>query len=260
MQWQYTLPLFAAAASLLVIAFYAWRRRGTPGARALALLMVAGAWWGSAYALSLSGADPPTRFFWADLKYLGVVAVPPAWLAFALDYTDRGRYLTPRNLSLLAIEPLVTMLLVFTNDAHGLFWISRDPVAIEPLSWGPWFWIHLAYSYLLVGVGTAFLVWALISSAHLHRGQRAALLLGALVPWVGNAANVSGLIPTRYPDPSPFTFIVTGAAFSWAMFRYGLLDIAPVARDALVEGMRDGMMVLGAEQGRGLQPDGTSLF
>ncbi len=247
MQWQFVpsaFPLLAASASLLVIAFFAWRRRGTPGAAALAFLMVAGVVWGLAYALSLSSATPPAKYFWDDIKYLGIVAVPSAWLAFALGYTGRGCWLTPRKLLLLAIEPLATLLLIFTNEAHGLFWISRNLTTIEPVSWGPWFWIHTAYSYLLVLVGTVFLIRALVSSATLYRGQRVALLVGALVLWLGNAANISGLIPAGYPDPAPFAFVVTGVAFLWALLRYGLLDIVPVARSAVIDGMRDGMIVL----------------
>ena len=261
MQWHYTLPLFAASASLLVLASYAWRRRKTPGARALAFLMLAGAWWGAAYGLSLNSTTPPAKYLYDDIKYLGIVAVPSAWLAFALGYTNRGGWLTGRSLLLLAVEPLVTLLLIFTNEAHGLFWTSRNPTTIEPVSWGSWFWIHTAYSYLLVMVGTVLLIRALVSSATFYRGQRFALLVGVLVPWAGNAANVFGLIPAGYPDPAPFAFVLTGAAFSWAMFRYGLLDIVPVARDALVEGMRDGMMVLD-EQGRvvDLNPAARSFF
>ena len=249
MQWQFTpyaLPLFAVSASLLAIAFYAWRRRGTPGARALALLMVAGAWWAVTYAASLSVAAPLTKYFWDDLKYLGIVLVPPAWLAFALSYSGWGGSLTPRFVSLLAVEPLVTLLLIFTNERHGAFWESRNLTVIEPVAWGPWFWVHTAYSYLLVGVGTVLLVQALVSSAHLYRGQRIVLAVGAFVPWVCNAANVAGLIPAGYPDPSPFAFVVTGVAFSWALVRSGLLDVVPVARSAVIEGMREGMVVLDA--------------
>ncbi len=33
-------------------------------------------------------------------------------------------------------------------------------------------------------------------------------------------------------------------AFLWALLRYGLLDIVPVARSAVIDGMRDGMIVL----------------
>lgn len=240
-----------AGAVLVLLAFYAWRRRGVPGATALTLLTAAAAWWALAYALSLNAPDAPTKYFWGDLKYLGIVSVAPAWLAFALQYTGRGGRLTVRILTLLAAFPLVTLLVIFTNEYHGLFWISRQPSApgsfptIEPV-YGPWFWFHLAYSYILVLLGTVLLFRALFSS-RLYRGQRVALLVGVCVPWAGNAVNVSGLVPAAYPDPAPFAFAVSCAAFAWGLSRRGLLDVVPVARDAVFEGIGDGVAVLDAQ-------------
>jgi hypothetical protein len=92
LDWGYTLYaifLFGAAALLVLFAFRAWGRRGTPGAAALAVLMVAGAVWAVAYALSLGTAEPSMRVLWGEIKYLGIVAVPLAWLVFALQYTGR---------------------------------------------------------------------------------------------------------------------------------------------------------------------------
>ena len=92
MDWPYTLYvifLSVAAALLLWFALRAWRRRGTPGATALAVLMAAGAVWAVAYALSLGTAEPSMRLLWGEIKYLAIVAVPLAWLIFALQYTGR---------------------------------------------------------------------------------------------------------------------------------------------------------------------------
>jgi hypothetical protein len=55
----------------------------------------------------------------AKVEYLGIATVPISWLEFALQYTDREGQLTPRNLALLSALPLVTLLLAWTNEAHG---------------------------------------------------------------------------------------------------------------------------------------------
>lgn len=171
MSWRHTpypVALLLAGAVLLLLAFHAWRRRDVPGATALALLTAAAAWWAAAYGLSLGAANAPTKLFWGDAKYLGIVAVPPAWLAFALQYTGRGGWLTARASPLLAAFPLITLSVIFTNGYHGLFWRSRETSAgsfptIEPV-YGPWFWAHLAFSYALVLLGTALLFRALFSA------------------------------------------------------------------------------------------------
>jgi len=258
MDWRYSLYmifLFGVTALLVVFAIRAWRRRGTPGAIALVVLMAAGAAWGVGDALSLGAAELSTRIIWAGItgiKYLGIVAVPLAWLVFALQYTGREGWARRGVLTLLAVEPCVTLVLIFINEADDLFWSSREFSAtglftIAESLYGPWFWVHLSYSYLLLLVGTVFLAQALFSSAHLYREQRMTLVIGALTPWVVNAVNVSGLVSFGRPDPAPLAFAVAGVAFTGPLFRYGPLGLVSVARDAVVGGMRDGVIVLDSQ-------------
>src|SRR5918997_5465699 len=252
MDWRYTIYvifLSVAAAILVGLALRAWRRRSTPGATALAVLMVAGAIWAVAYAMSLVATEPSMRIFWGEIKYLGIVVVPLSWVIFALQYTGREEWVTRRILALLAVEPAVSLTLIFTNEAHGLFWSSREssttgPFTIVESVYGPWFWVHLSYSYLLLLVGTVFLTQALVSSAHLYREQKIALVVGTSMPWAINAVNISGLVSIGSPDPMPLAFAVAGVVFAWPLFRYGPLDLVSVARDVVVEGMGDGVIVL----------------
>jgi N-terminal 7TM region of histidine kinase len=128
-RWQvtpYSYLLLVAAAISAALVFFAWRRRGTPGAATLAMLMIGVCIWTAGYALELSVADLPTKIFWAKLEYIGIATVPVSWLAFALQYTDREGRLTSRNLVLLSALPLVTLLLAWTNEAHGLIGAQRD--------------------------------------------------------------------------------------------------------------------------------------
>jgi PAS domain S-box-containing protein len=252
MHWQftpYTLPLLIATATSAAIALFAWRRRSAPGAKALALLMLAVAEWSLGYALEGGSADLPTKILWAKAQYLGIVTLPVTWLAFALQYTSREQWLTPLKLALLAIEPLVVLLLAWTNEAHGLIWSSirldtNGSFSVLGLTYGAGFWGHVACSYLLLLLATFLLIQALVRSPHLYRGQAGALLVGALAPWVGNALYLSGLSPFPYLDLTPFAFTLTGLAMTWGLFRFRLLDIVPVARDAIIESMSDVVIVL----------------
>jgi PAS domain S-box-containing protein len=260
MHWQYTpyvAPLILAAVVSAPLTVYAWRRRAAPGAAPLALFMLAVAVWSLGTALELAGADVATKVFWAEVQYLGVVTVPAAWLAFALQYTDTrdqaGRsYLTRRNLALLAIEPLMTLLLVLTNDYHGLMW---GPLALQNegvflvLDWhyGLWFWFNVAYSYVLLLVGLVRLVQVLWRSPGLYRGQIGVLLLGVLVPWAASVAYVTDSSPFPYLDLTPFAFTLTGLAVMWNLFRFGFLNLVPIARETVIEKMSEGVIVLDAQ-------------
>jgi PAS domain S-box-containing protein len=252
MHWQFTpysyLLLVAAAISAALV-FFAWRRRGTSGAEALTLLMAGVCVWALGYAFELSGSGLPTKIFWAKVEYLGIVTVPLAWLAFALQYTGREGLLTRRNLALLATVPLVTLLLTWTNEAHYLVWsstgldVSETFPALE-VGHGTWFWVHWSYAYLLLLLGTVMLVSMLVRSLHLYRKQSATLLLAALVPWVGNGVYVLGLGPVPNLDLTPFAFVLSGLAIASGLFWFRLLDVVPVARDKVIEGMSDGVVVV----------------
>ena len=88
----------AAAASV-------WRRREAVGARALAVMLAAVGWWTLAYGLELSLRDWDARVFFGELKYVGIVALTPAWLTFILQYTGRATTLSRRAIALLLVEP-----------------------------------------------------------------------------------------------------------------------------------------------------------
>jgi PAS domain S-box-containing protein len=251
-RWQYTsyiLPLLIAGAVSAAVALFAWRRRPTPGAAASALLMLAAAEWSLGYALELASADLPSKVFWGKVACLGVVIIPVASLAFVLQYTSREKWLTRRNVILLAIEPLVTLLLVWTNETHLLYYSgirldTSGPFSVLDLTYGVWFWVDIAYSYLLILFGTLLLLQAFIHSPPLYRRQVGALLLGAFIPWVAEVLLILDLSPFAPLDLTPFAFILTGLVFAWGLFRLRLLDIVPVARDAVIEGMSDGVIVL----------------
>ena len=222
------------------------------GAATLALLMAAAAEWSWGYALETGAVDLATKLFWAKVQYLGIVTLPLAWLAFALQYTRQDRWLTRRNIALLSIVPALTLLLVWTNQAHRLVWqqakvIETNLFLALDLTYGPWFWVCWSFSFLALLFGTLLLILALIQSPHLYRHQAGALLVASLAPWAGNFLYVSGLNPLDPLDLTPFAFTVSGLAMGWALFRFHLLDIAPVARKTIVENMRAGVIALDAQ-------------
>jgi PAS domain S-box-containing protein len=108
---------------------------------------------------------------------------------------------------------------------------------------GEWFWVHLTYSYLLLLLGTTLLISMLARSPNLYRKQNLALLVAVSIPWVGNGVYVLGLSPVPNLDLTPFAFLLIGMAIALGLFRFRLLDIVPVARENVIEGMAEGVVV-----------------
>jgi PAS domain S-box-containing protein len=241
--------LVIAAAACAAFAILAWKRPTLPGARAFVWLGMGMAGWSLAYAMELGSRLLVTKVFWAKLQFLFIAAVPLSWLIFVLAYTGQSARLSARNKALLLVLPAATLLLVATDHLHGLV-ISR--VALERhgsytllvRSFGPWFWLHAAYCYLLIFFGSILMIQSIIRSPHRYRAQSIALLAAALVPLGSNAIYLLGLSPFASLDITPFAFSLSAIALAWGTFRGRLLDITPVAYDQAIKSMHDSVLIL----------------
>lgn len=247
MAWQqtpFTIPLLLAAASSLFIAAVAWRHRGRTGARSLAALMVGSTWWSVFYAVSLAHTDLAVKLLAAKAMYVGVGVVPVAWLVFAAEYTGRLQWLTRRRVGLLFVIPTVSVLLVWTNEFHGLVWasvetVTQSGIVVMGVTYGGWFWVHAAYLYLLLAVGTALVLRMVVGSEDVYRGQAIALVVAVLIPWGANALYLAGI--TGIWDPTNVGIVFSGAVLTVAIFRHQLLDFVPAAREVAREEIIDSM-------------------
>jgi PAS domain S-box-containing protein len=234
-------------AVVLVIAV--WRRQPAPGSRSVLAFLFGLIIWSLGYVFELSAETQAQALFWARFEYLGITTVPASMFGFALSYTGRFRWLSQRHLIGLAVEPILIMALVWTNDLHGWIWPSveshlMDGMLILDVSHGVAFWVHVAYSYLLLLGATMLILQALVRSPDLYRGQVIPLLVGALAPWAGNIVFVSNIVPI---DPTPIAFMFTAVALSISLFQFQLLNVVPVAHDRVLESMEDAVLVLDAQ-------------
>ncbi|HSO26706.1 MAG TPA: histidine kinase N-terminal 7TM domain-containing protein, partial [Anaerolineales bacterium] len=106
----YSLLLILAALISLNVLLLALRRRHAPGAREMAIFSFALALWAGIYALHWLNFWQPRPLFWLDLTYLGVVLTPPAFLAFAIAYTDHSQLISRRLILALAVMPVLTLI------------------------------------------------------------------------------------------------------------------------------------------------------
>ncbi len=164
----YLSSLIASAVMGSALAYYLWRRRSRPGAGAAAFTMLAATVWSLGYVMQHTSATLDAQIFATNIQYVGIVALPATWVAFSLQYTGRSRWLTRRSLLLLSIVPVATVVLVWTNGIDGLMYQGRHldtsgPFTIISKTYGPWFWVHVSYNYVLMLSGMFFLLRETIS-------------------------------------------------------------------------------------------------
>lgn len=251
MDWQITPYTFAASAACvlaLALGVLGWRRRPVPGAAEFAWFAAAVGDWCLAAGIGFARTDVAGKLLATRFEYIGVVSAPVLWLLCMAACTGAAR--RPRwQLAGLAVIPVITLALVFSNDLHGLIWRQIEIEHVNGLSvwkatYGTWFWVHSAYSYLMLAGATFLIVRQTRRDPFFFLSQGALLLVGMSIPWATNVVYLSGLSPFPNLDLTPLGFALGAAAVGAGLLRFGLFDVVPIAREALVEGLPDAVVVL----------------
>ena len=235
-------PPLAAAFFLAAMALYCWRRRDVPAARPLAANALFGAFLLLVLVPETAAVHPATQIAWHKLRAPGEVLFATAALCFVLEYTFPGRWLTRRNLTLLALPPLLLLPLIAVDNAR-LIWSrleigSNGSVVPQVAAVGK---IVLVYGFGLVLVNLAALLWLFVRSPQ-HRWPAALILFGQ------TANRAVFLFDITYPVwITPVDLLVVIILLPWtmyaiALFGFRMFDPRLAARRAALEQMRDGMV------------------
>jgi hypothetical protein len=145
------LPLVALFVAV-VLAFRVWRHRTRPIATTFLVLMSALAWWSLSVVLEHASPSLSAKILWMKMSYFGIVTLPTTWLVFTLQYANREKWLTRRNLAILTVLPALTIVMVWTNEIYHLMWkdiwldTSLSP-PVDAVTHNVWFWVQAIYSY-----------------------------------------------------------------------------------------------------------------
>lgn len=259
MEWQptpYTAPLVAAAVLSVVITGYAvFRRRRDNQALVDAFIGVAfgAGMWAGAYALQLSASGLDSTLFWNQFVWAGIGLLAVAWPVFVLVYLGWTNWVTVRYVAALSVVPLSVVFTVFVLDTSTLFY--QAPHLIAPRGYSvlaytprPALLAFMAYTYVVNLLTFVALGYAVLVREGERRRQALVVLFAGVTPAVvGIVGLVTGLGPV-FVDLTPITFAVTSVALGWIVFRHQLLDITPVARDAVFTHLTDGVIVINADE------------
>jgi PAS domain S-box-containing protein len=240
--------------TLMVIAVsLTWPRRQTPGADLFTGLILAATLWAVTNALEAIAGTLDLKILISKIQYFSIVSIAPFWLLFCLAYTRQFYFLRQEGQWLIWVVPAITAGLAWTNERHGLIWTQ---VQLSGTEWGSpgiythglWFWVETVYSYVLIVAGAVVIYRAAKRYPNLYRRQSTSLLAGAVFPIASNLAYLAGYSPVPGLDLTPAAFLFTTAFLGWGLFRYRFLDMAPIAREAVMEHLLDCIVVVDRKQ------------
>ncbi len=238
MNWQLNIYSIALIITTLVsgaTAVRIWQKRQSPGTRFLAGFMAAAAVWSLGYALEIGSPDIAAKIFWAKVEYAAIVFTPVLLFLFVAEFTGKTTWTHTRNMLLLWGEPLITLLLFWSNARHGLIWktwaLQVEPQAIFlSVEYGWFFWVHTAYAYGLLLTSLILLVQAHQNTPKDYRGQLRILIFSTLIPWFSNGIYLF-IEPATPLDLTPFAFVLVGVLITWGLAREQLFHLPPISRE-----------------------------
>jgi hypothetical protein len=97
-------------------------------------------------AAAMAAPDRAAKLAWHRFQAIWQIPTATAITCFVLEYVQPGRWLTCRNLTLLAIPSFLALVLILTNDLHHWFWLGFEVgVSVVPVR-GPAWWLLFGVS------------------------------------------------------------------------------------------------------------------
>ena len=173
--------------------------------------------------------------------YVGTCFLPVALFFTSIAFSKTKLQIT-RGYLLLFIIPILTLLMLWTNESHHLFFKNYSFNLNETII-GNYVIIHYLYTYGLLIVSLVMLIKYSIKNAGFFSKQSLLIVFGALIPIVVNILGTFNIIPmTVYVTPICFAF--TMFFFALAIFKFNFLSITPIAMQRIVDRMSDGFLVI----------------
>ena len=238
--------LFFLAISLYIIKKF----RGTKNFYARLFLFFMIVWMAAEY-LELSFTPYSLKIIFSKVSYVGIVSIPVLWFLVALQVSGRIKYINYKTIYGLAVFPAITLMLVFTNEFHGLIWkqtyLSETGLIVLIKEYNIFFWIFIIY-IIIVDVISLILIFKTFSKEKYYNQWQGKLIsVFVIAPLLLSVLDILKIGPFNYFSITPISITVG------IIFLIFLLDIRrrniilPVAINNVFESMTDGILILNPE-------------
>ena len=245
-----TFLLFITTAINIVVAYISWQRRKAKGGLyfSLGIMAVTMGLLGTGFNDAATTKSLHTIFLTVEAGgYLSGLAL---FMMFAISFAGQDAWLQKKwGKVLFPFALLVNILVVSTNHLNG--WPGngfQETLGIGlTVEHGPvYLWVQITNN--LMALTILLNLWQTSRDGSEISGQQGRfLLLAFLVPLAVNMAYQLEVIRMDGVTWASITFLVTGLLCFWCLTRQRLLELSPVPRNALIENIKDGLIVLDSQ-------------
>lgn len=241
----YILPPLLSAAVTGGLAVAVFRRRETPAARYVFLIMIILAVWSLSYALNTASLSLAIKILCYKIATTFVPFTGALTLALALELLGHRACLSRGRLIILGSVPAVVVLLVWTGEMHhlmrhGFFLYTSGPLLLLGFEIGPAWPLYMLYLQVTLGIAVLFFLAGIARGPSGYRFRYAVLAAGALA---AQTVELLDLTPVKGFRMVTSTLWFTGLCYAQAIYRHRLFKIAPAARAALFDQLDEPVLV-----------------
>ena len=243
-----SIPLFLlmlSALSIVITLIYVLRTKGRSQLKTIfcvALICVL------VICLGVIFQDILSKYFsWNPWNFENFIYIGTCFLPVAIFFTGlifaKTKITFKKKYLLFFIVPALSLIVLWTNDYHHLFYKIYSYLYLSDCKVGPYMIIHNIYSYTLLFLGVIQMVNVAFKNSGFFSKQTLLIVVGISIPLITNILGTLKIISmTVYITPISFAF--TMLFFALSIFKFKFLGVAPVALQTIVNRISDSYLVL----------------
>lgn len=198
--------------------------------------------------LSVIFQDILSKYFsWNPWNFENFIYIGTCFLPVAIFFTGlifaKTKITFKKKYLLFFIVPALSLIVLWTNDYHHLFYKIYSYLYLSDCKVGPYMIIHNIYSYTLLFLGVIQMVNVASKNSGFFSKQTLLIVVGISIPLITNILGTLKIISmTVYITPISFAF--TMLFFALSIFKFKFLGVAPVALQTIVNRISDSYLVL----------------
>lgn len=186
-------------------------------------------------------------FSWNPWNFENFIYIGTCFLPVAIFFTGlifaKTKITFKKKYLLFFIVPALSLIVLWTNDYHHLFYKIYSYLYLSDCKVGPYMIIHNIYSYTLLFLGVIQMVNVASKNSGFFSKQTLLIVVGISIPLIANILGTLKIISmTVYITPISFAF--TMLFFALSIFKFKFLGVAPVALQTIVNRISDSYLVL----------------
>ena len=187
------------------------------------------------------------NFNWNPWNFENFIYIGTCFLPVAIFFTGlifaKTKITFKKKYLLFFIVPALSLIVLWTNDYHHLFYKIYSYLYLSDCKVGPYMIIHNIYSYTLLFLGVIQMVNVASKNSGFFSKQTLLIVVGISIPLITNILGTLKIISmTVYITPISFAF--TMLFFALSIFKFKFLGVAPVALQTIVNRISDSYLVL----------------